>query len=114
MTGSRSPAGLPARLPDSGRLWDRAYPEISANALRYRKLGDLRSAESAYRQGFDEAVRRGDQLAAVRFLIGVGGCRLGLSEYRGAVAAFLEARARANALGDAADLGAIAGNLSSV
>jgi len=77
-------------------------------------LGDLRSAELAYRRGYDEAVQRGDKLAAVRFQIGIGGCRLGLSEYRAAAAAFLDARERANALGDTVDLGAIAGNLSSV
>ena len=114
MTGSRPAAGPRTGSIDSGSQWDRAYYDITDSALRNRKSGDLRSAERIYQQGLNEATRRGDKLAVVRFLMSVGGCRLLLIEYRSALEAFLDARARALALHDTLDAGAIAVNLSSI
>ena len=114
MTGSRPAAGTRARSLDSGSRWDQDYFNITDQALRFRQAGDFRSAAKVYQQGVTEAVRRADKLAEVRFLISVGGCHLGLSEYRAALAAFLAARERAVAIRDTMDLGAISGNLSSI
>ena len=114
MTGSRPAAGPRARLLHSGSPWDQAYFNITDSALRFRESGDLRSAERVYQQGVEEAIRRGDKLAEVRFLISVGGCRLLRTEYRSALASFLAARERAAAIHDTIDLGAISGNLSSI
>ena len=114
MTGSRSATGPRARSFRSGSRWDQAYFNITNQALRYRESGDLRSAERVYQQGVEEATRRADKLAQVRFLISVGGCRLLRAEYRAALASFLAARERAAAIHDAIDLGAISGNLSSI
>ena len=61
MSGSRPAAGPLTGSPDPSRSWDQAYSDIAAQALRYRKSGDLRSAETAYRRGFEEAIARGDR-----------------------------------------------------
>ncbi len=114
MTGSRPAAGPRTGSIDSGSQWDQAYYQITDSALRYRKSGDLRSAERVYQQGLEKATGRGDKLAIVRFLMSIGGCRLLLLEYRSALATFLDARARALALRDTVDLGAIAVNVSSI
>jgi hypothetical protein len=114
MTGSRPAAGPRARSSHSGSPWDQAYFNITDPALRYRQSGDLRSAERVYEQGVEEAIRRGDKLAEVRFLISVGACRLLRTEYRSALASFLAARERAVAIHDTIDLGAISGNLCSI
>ncbi len=114
MTGSRSAAGPRTGSIESGLQWDQAYFDITSQALRYRKAGDPRSAEALYQRGVEAAARRNDQLAVVRFLMSVGGCRLLLIEYRSALTALLEARTRAVALEDTLDAGAIAVNLSSL
>jgi tetratricopeptide (TPR) repeat protein len=114
MTGSRPAAGLHARSLSSGSRWDQAYFNITDQALHFRQTGDLRSAERVYQQGLDEATRRNDALGSVRFVMSIGGCRLMLSEYRSALAAFLDARKRATDIQDTVDLGGIAVNLSSI
>jgi CHAT domain-containing protein len=114
MTGSRPAVGPRTGSIDSSSPWDQAYYPITDSALRYRKSGDLRSAERVYQQGLDEATRRADKLAIIRFLMSIGGCRLSLIEYRSALTVFLDARKRALALHDAVDVGAIAVNLSSI
>src|SRR5437016_10219492 len=114
MTGSRPPTAVPPRSPDSSPWWDQDSIQIQREALRWRKSGDFRTAESLYRQGYQEAVRRGDKLAAVRYLMSVGGCQFGGYRYRAALSTFLEARDLAEAIVDRQDLGAIAGNLSSL
>lgn len=114
MAGSSTPAAVPTRSPDSSSWWDQDSIPLQKKALRLRKAGDFRAAEDLYRQGYDEAVRLGDQLAAVRFLMSVGGCQLGQFRYREALSTYLKARELAEAAGDREDLGAIAGNLSSV
>ncbi len=114
MTGSRPAAGPRARSLDSGSHWDQDYFNITDQALRFRQAGDFRAAAKVYQQGVTEAVRRADKLAEVRFLISVGGCHLGLFEYRAALASFLSAREQAVAIRDTMDLGAISGNLSSI
>ena len=114
MTGSRPAAGARTGSPDSGLHWDQAYFNITNQALRFRRSGDVRAAERAYQKGVDQANRRGDRLATVRFLMMEGGCRMLMFEYRSALSAFLEARDKALAIHDTVDLGAISGNLSSL
>jgi CHAT domain-containing protein len=79
-----------------------------------RKAGDYRAAEGLYQQGYREAVRLGDRLAAVRYLMSAGGCQLLAFKYRAALATFLDARQLAIGIQDQVDLGAIAVNLSSL
>ena len=114
MTGSRPPTAIPPRSPDPSHWWDQGSLQIQKEALRLRKAGDYRAAESVYRQGYREAVRLGDKLATVRYLMSVGGCQFGDYRYRAALASFLEARDLARGIGDRQDLGAIAVNLSSL
>lgn len=114
MTGSRPPTVIPPRLPDSSPWWDQASLQIQHDALRLRKAGDFRVAETLYQQGYREAVRRGEQLAAVRFLLSAGGSQMFALEYRAALATLLQARDLASRLEDHADLGAIDVNLSSL
>src|SRR5665213_3634688 len=114
MTGSRPAAGSRTGSPDSGSHWDQAYFNITDQALRFRKSGDVRAAERAYQDGVSQANRRGDRLATVRFLMMEGGCRLLMFEYRSALSAFVEAREQALAIHDTVDVGAISGNLSSL
>ena len=114
MAGSRSPTVILPRSPDSSPWWDRASLKIQTNALRLRKAGDFRAADALYLEGYREAVRRRDRLASVRYLMSAGGCELLALQYRAALASFLKARDLATALGDHADLGAIAVNLSSL
>jgi len=114
MTGSRTPTVIPPRLPDSSPWWDQASLQIQHDALRLRKAGDFRAAEALYQQGYQEAVRRDDRLAAVRFLMSAGGSQMFALEYRAALASFLQARDLASRLEDHADLGGIDVNLSSL
>jgi CHAT domain-containing protein len=114
MAGSRSATAVRTGLPDSSPLWDQDPRKIQKNALRYREAGDFVAAEILYWEGYHEAVRLSDKLAAVRYLISAGGCKLLAYQYRGALATYLQARDLATAIGDRADLGAIAVNLSSV
>jgi len=114
MAGSSPPTVIPPRSPDSSPWWDQASLKIQTNALRLRKAGDFRAADALYLEGFREAVRRGDRLASVRYLMSAGGCELLALQYRAALASFLRARDLATKAGDHADLGAIAVNLSSL
>src|ERR1700722_1260180 len=114
MTGSSPPTVIPPRSPDSSPWWDQASLKIQTNALRLRKAGEFRAADALYQEGYREAVRRGDRLASVRYLMSAGGCELLALQYRAALASFLRARDLATAVGDHADLGAIAVNLSSL
>jgi CHAT domain-containing protein len=113
MTGSRPPTVVPPRLLDSSFWWGRESLDINARALVLRKAGDLRAAEELYRTGYDLAIRKGDRAAATRFLMSVGGCQLLAYRYQAALSTFLLARDLATVIQDHADLGAIAGNLSS-
>ena len=114
MAGSRTPTVIPPRSPDSSPWWDQASLQIQQDALRLRKAGDFRAAEALYQKGYREAVRLGDRLAAVRYLMSAGGCQLLAFQYRAALATFLQARQSAAVIQDHADLGAIAVNLSSL
>ncbi|MDP9112626.1 MAG: hypothetical protein M3O20_02970, partial [Acidobacteriota bacterium] len=101
-------------MPDSSPWWDQASLQIQDEALRLRKAGDFVAAAALYQQGYREALRRGDRLAAARYLMSVGGSQMFALEYRAALTTFLEARDLASALGDHADLGGIDVNLSSL
>src|ERR1700722_6311309 len=114
MTGSSPPTVIPPRSPDSSPWWDQASLKIQTNALRLRKAGEFRAADALYQEGYREALRRGGRLASVRYLMSAGGCELLALQYRAALASFLRARELATAVGDHADLGAIAVNLSSL
>jgi CHAT domain-containing protein len=114
MAGSRPPAAVLPRSPDSSLWWGQESKSLNVAALKLRRAGKLDSAEALYRQGYREALGRGDPLAAVRFLISAGGCQLLAFHYRDALATFLEARSLARRIGDYDDLGAIAVNLSTV
>jgi CHAT domain-containing protein len=112
-TGSL-PSGAPARSSGSSEWWDRASVHLQKEALLQRKAGNFRAAEKLYREGFEEAERRQDSIAAVKYLISAGGCQLGDFRYRDALKTFLHARNLALQIRDREDLGAIALNLSSV
>lgn len=114
MAGSSAPATVPPRTPDSSPFWDQASIPLQKKALQLRKAGDFGAAAELYQQGYAEAVRLGDKLAAVCFLISVGGCQFGQFHYQEALATFLQARGLARAIQDGPDLGAIAVNLSSL
>src|ERR1700674_3760675 len=114
LVGSRSATAIRTGLPDSSPLWDQDPRKIQKNALRYREAGDFLAAQKLYREGYQEASRLGDRLAAVRYLISAGGCQLVAFRYRDALSTFLEASDLAAAIGDRSDFGAIAVNLSSV
>src|SRR5258706_13831719 len=114
MAGSSPPTVIPPRSPDSSPWWDQASLKIQQDAVRLRKAGDFRAADALYIEGYREAVRRGDQLASVRYLMSAGGCELLGFHYRAALANFLRQRDLATTVGDHADLGAIAVNLSSL
>ena len=114
MAGSRTPTVIPPRSPHSSPRWNQASLQIKQNALRLRKAGDFRGAEALYRQAYSEAAHAGDRAAAVDYLMAVGGCQLLSFQYRASLATFLQARQSASALGDHANLGAIAVNLSSL
>jgi len=114
MTGSRPPTVIPPRLPESSPWWDQASLKLQHDALLLRKAGDFRAAAALYQQGYREAVRRGDRLAAARFLMSAGGSQMATLEYRAALGTFLQARDLAAGLDDHADLGGIDVNLSSL
>src|SRR3984957_18435313 len=107
MTGSRPPTVIPPRLPDSSPWWDQASLKIQHDALLLRRAGDFRAAEALYLQGYQEAVRRNDRLAAVRFLMSAGGSQMFALEYGAALGTFLQARDLASRLGGPADFGGI-------
>jgi len=98
LVGSRSATAIRTGLLDSSPLWDQDPRKIQKNALRYRKAGDFLAAQKLYREGYQEASRLGDRLAAVRYLISAGGCQLLAFRYRDALSTFLEARDLAAAI----------------
>ena len=102
-TGSRPPTAVPPRSLDASFWWGRESRDIFDRALGFRQAGDLRAAEAAYRTGYDLAIRRGDRLAAARFLMSVGGCQLLAFRYQAALTTFLNARVLAVAIEDHAD-----------
>ncbi len=114
MTGSRPPTAIPPRSLASSFWLGRESVDINARALALRQAGKLRAAEDLYRDGYDEAVRRTDPVAATRFLMGVGGCQLLAYHFQAALSTFLQARDGAAAIQDFPDLAAIAQNLSSI
>lgn len=101
--------------PDFGTWWGTPQSKIIAKqADKARRAGDLVSAEAFYKQGYEDALRRHDERAAVGYLSGIAACRLTALRYRAALDALLEAKRRAKSIGDRVALGAIAVNLSSV
>src|ERR1700675_589295 len=114
MAGSRPATVIPPRLPDSSVRWKQASLQIQHDARRLRADGEFRGAEALYQKGYREALRAGDRLFAVKYLVSAGGCQLLMFQYRAALATFLRARQSAAAIEDHADLGAIAVNLSSL
>jgi CHAT domain-containing protein len=114
MTGSRTPTVIPPRLPDSSLWWKQASPQIHKDARRLVDGGDYPAAAALYQHGYREALKAGNRVFAVKYLMSVGGCQLLGLQYRAALASFLEARKSAAALEHHLDLGAIAVNLSSL
>ena len=114
LTGSRPRAGGRRESPHSSPYWSQGAVPLLKRAIDLRRAGDYAHSELVYRQGLDEARRLGDSLAAVKFLISIGGCQLFDFRYREAMATFLEARALALSIGDREDAGAIAVNLANV
>ncbi len=112
--GSRPSTGIRTGSPGSSPWWDQGSRQLQYRALDLRKAGDYRAAEQLYQQGYEEARRRGDRIAEVRFLDSIAGCMLVRLEYRAALAKLLEARDLALAIGDRGDLGSIGVNLSTV
>jgi tetratricopeptide (TPR) repeat protein len=114
MVSSRPSASI---LPEAsfGAWW--GTPEsriIASQADKARRAGDFSGAEAYYRQGYDDAVRRHDERAVVGYLNGIAASRLAQVDYRGALQNWLEAKRHAKSIGDRADLGAIAVNLSTL
>jgi CHAT domain-containing protein len=114
MVSSRPSASILPGAPSFGAWW--GTPEskkIAKQADTARRAGDLAAAEAYYRQGYDDACRRGDERAMVGYLSGIAACRLTQLHYRSALEVLLEAKSHAKAIGDREALGAIAVNLSS-
>ncbi len=88
--------------------------DIARKADGARRAGDLKTAESYYREGYQDALRRQDERAAVGYLNGIAACQLTQLRYGDALETLLEAKSHAGAMGDWEALGAIAVNLSSV
>lgn len=88
--------------------------KIAQQADYARRRGDLKSAESYYTIGYQDAIRRHDERAIVGYLNGIAACRITASHYRAALETLLEAKRHAQSIGDREALGAIAVNLSSV
>ncbi len=104
-----------SEAPDFGTWWGTPESKIIARqADKARRTGDLVSAESYYRQGYADALRRHDERAAVGYLNGIAACDITELRYQAALETLLEAKRRAKAIGDRVTLGAIAVNLSSV
>ena len=114
MTGSRPPTAVPPRSPASSFWWSQESLDINARALAFRKAGNTRAAEELYRSGYAMALRRNDSVAATRFLMSAGVCQLLGNDFQGALSTLLQARDLARTIGDFADMGAIAGNLSTL
>jgi CHAT domain-containing protein len=113
MVGSSPGAAVRPRSLSSSWWSSQASLPIQQAARRYRAAGDFAAAEKLYQQGYEEAQRH-DIYAQVKYLTSIAGCRMALFEYRSALKALLEARRLAARIGDREDLGAIAGNLSSL
>ena len=114
MTGSCPPTALPPRSLESSFWWGQESLDINTRALALRKSGNLRGAETLYAEGYASAVRRADSLAATRFLMSAGACQLLEHHFQQALSTLLRARETAESIDDSADLGAIAGNLSTL
>jgi len=114
MTGSRPAAGVRKESLHSSPYWNQASLDLQRRAIQRRNAGDYTGAARIYQQGFDESQRLNDSLAAVKFLISVGGCQLLDFHYRDATASLLQARGIALSIGDREDAGAIAVNLANV
>jgi CHAT domain-containing protein/tetratricopeptide (TPR) repeat protein len=115
MVSSRPSASILPGASASGAWW--GTPEskkIAKQADCARRAGDLTAAEVYYKQGYEDAVRRGDERAIVGYLSGIAACRLTQLRYRAALETLLEAKRHAKSIGDQAALGAIAVNLSSL
>jgi len=104
-----------SEAPDFGRWWGTPESrEIARKADKARREGDLASAESFYKAGYEDALHRHDERAAVTYLNGIAACRLTGLRYRAALETLIEAKRRAKQIKDRVALGAIAVNLSSV
>jgi CHAT domain-containing protein len=115
MVSSRPSASILPGAPSFGAWW--GTPEsrkIARQADGARRTGDLDGAETYYRQGYDDAVRRRDKRAMVGYLNGIAACRLTQLRYSAALEVLLEAKSDARSIGDREGLGAIAVNLSAL
>lgn len=115
MVSSRPSASILPGASASGAWW--GTPEskkFAKQADSARRAGDLSTAESFYKQGYEDALRRGDEHAQVGYLNGIAACQLTELHFRRALETLLEAKRHAKAIVDWGALGAIAVNLSSV
>ena len=115
MVSSRPSASILPGAPSFGAWW--GTPEskkFAKQADTARRAGDLNAAESFYKQGYADALRRRDERAQVGYLNGIAACQLTQLHYRQALETLLGAKAHAKSIGDWETLGAIAVNLSSV
>src|SRR5579864_1088644 len=90
MVSSRPSASILPGAPSFGAWW--GTPEskkIAKQADTARRAGDLAAAEGYYRQGYDDALRRGDERALVGYLSGIAACRLTELHYRSALEVLL-------------------------
>ena len=76
--------------------------------------GDFAAAESIYRRGAAAAALHHDAIARAWCVSGIGDARLAVFDYRGAMAAYLEAKPFAERARDPVSLGAIEANLASL
>jgi CHAT domain-containing protein len=115
MVSSRPSASILPGAPLFGAWWGTpASREIARQADSARRSGDLARAESLYKSGYEDAVLRRDQKAAVGYLNGIAACQLTQLRYQAALKTLLEAKERAKSIRDRESLGAIAVNLSAL
>jgi CHAT domain-containing protein len=107
-------ASIRTGSPDSG-WWGTEEALALRQAARAPTLkGDFAESERIYQRGADLAVQRHDRVARAWFLSGVADSRFARFDYRGALAAYFQAKGLAEQARDRMSLGAIDLNLSSL
>lgn len=115
MDGSRWSVALAPGTPGTGFEWgSRQSRELGQRAAQLRRSGDYSGAEALYQQQLALAAQNRDEIAAIRSLLSIGAARELQGHDKDALTPLLDARQRAQALGDRLDLGVADFNLSNL
>src|SRR5271166_5572100 len=105
-------ASIRTGSPDSGWWGTQEASALRQAARAPTRTGDFAESERIYQHGADLAVERHDRVARAWCLSGVADSRVARFDYRGALDAYLQAKALAEQARDRVSLGAIDFNLS--